>query len=97
MPPLPPRDFPSPDTTHPVILPDGTHHKDRVFLKAAINSPNIEVGLHLCERAAYHADRLGVSSCAILVPAKSRTPHHRQVLPDRGWGDLYHCFCKSSL
>ena len=43
--PLPPRDFPSPDTTHPVILPDGTHHKDRVFLKAAIDSPNIEVGI----------------------------------------------------
>ncbi|MGJ8590429.1 MAG: CatB-related O-acetyltransferase [Yoonia sp.] len=44
MAPLPPRDFPTPDTTHPVILPDGTHHNGTVFLKGAIESPNISVG-----------------------------------------------------
>lgn len=44
MPPLPPREFPSPDTLHPVILPDGTHHKGTVFLRAAIDNPKIEVG-----------------------------------------------------
>ncbi|MGJ8610898.1 MAG: CatB-related O-acetyltransferase [Octadecabacter sp.] len=44
MAPLPARDFPTPDTTHPVILPDGTHHKGTVFLSAAIDNPNIQVG-----------------------------------------------------
>lgn len=44
MPPLPPRDFPSPDTPYPVILPDGTRHEGTVFLKAAIDHPNINVG-----------------------------------------------------
>lgn len=44
MPPLPARPFPTPDTTHPVILPDGTHHEGTVFLKAAIDNPNIVVG-----------------------------------------------------
>ena len=44
MPPLPPRDFPTPETTHPVILPDGTIHKGTVFLRPAINHPNITVG-----------------------------------------------------
>ena len=44
MPPLPPRDFPTSDTKHPVILPDGAHHKGTVFLKPAIDNPNIEVG-----------------------------------------------------
>lgn len=46
MPPLPPRDFPHPDTLHPVILPDGTQHKGTVFLKPAIDHPNIAVGAH---------------------------------------------------
>ena len=36
--------FPKPDTLHPVTLPDGTIHKGNVFLKAAINHPNWEVG-----------------------------------------------------
>lgn len=44
MPPLPPRSFPAPDTRHPVTLPDGTVHKGTVFLAAAIDHPNIEVG-----------------------------------------------------
>ncbi|MCF2872991.1 CatB-related O-acetyltransferase [Octadecabacter sp. G9-8] len=44
MPPLPPRDFPTPDTTYPVILPDGTQYKGTVFLRAAIDNPNITVG-----------------------------------------------------
>ena len=44
MPPLPPRDFPTPDTVHPVVLPDGTLHKGTVFLKAAIDHPNIDIG-----------------------------------------------------
>ncbi|MEZ5715684.1 MAG: CatB-related O-acetyltransferase [Paracoccaceae bacterium] len=37
-------DFPSPDTLHPVILPDGSAHPGTVFLKAALNHPRIEVG-----------------------------------------------------
>jgi len=36
--------FPSPDTLHPVTLPDGTLHKGNVFLKAAITHPNWEIG-----------------------------------------------------
>lgn len=44
MPPLPPRDFPDPSTRHPVILPDGTVHKGTVFLAAATDHPNIDVG-----------------------------------------------------
>ena len=44
MPPLPPRDFPDPDTHHPIILPNGTVHKGTVFLSAAMDHPRIEVG-----------------------------------------------------
>ncbi|MEJ6405145.1 CatB-related O-acetyltransferase [Yoonia sp. 2307UL14-13] len=36
--------FPSPDTLHPVTLPDGTVHKGNVFLKAAIKHPNWVIG-----------------------------------------------------
>lgn len=36
--------FPSPDTFHPIKLPDGTVHKGTVFLKAALEHPRIEVG-----------------------------------------------------
>ncbi|WP_413719547.1 CatB-related O-acetyltransferase [Silicimonas sp. MF1-12-2] len=36
--------FPSPDTRHPLILPDGTPHKGAVFLSAVIDHPRIEVG-----------------------------------------------------
>lgn len=44
MPPLPLRPMASPDTLHPVILPDGTVHNGTVYLKAAIDHPRIEVG-----------------------------------------------------
>ncbi|WP_375282336.1 CatB-related O-acetyltransferase [Pseudooctadecabacter sp.] len=44
MPPLPPRAFPDPSTLHPVILPNGTVHKGTVFLAAAVDHPNIDVG-----------------------------------------------------
>ncbi|UYV36427.1 CatB-related O-acetyltransferase [Rhodobacteraceae bacterium D3-12] len=37
-------DFPSPDTRHPVPLPDGSLHRGTVFLKAALSHPRIEVG-----------------------------------------------------
>lgn len=36
--------FPSPDTLHPVTLPDGTVHHGNVFLKAAITHPNWVIG-----------------------------------------------------
>lgn len=36
--------FPSPDTRHPVRLPDGTELPINVFLKAVIDHPRIEVG-----------------------------------------------------
>lgn len=36
--------FPSPDTLHPVRLPDGSAHEGTVFLKAAIDHPRMEVG-----------------------------------------------------
>ena len=39
-----PGDFPLPDTSHPVRLPDGTAHESTVFLRAAIRHPRIEVG-----------------------------------------------------
>jgi virginiamycin A acetyltransferase len=36
--------FPSPDTLHPVRLPDGSAHAGTVFLRAAIDHPRFEVG-----------------------------------------------------
>ena len=36
--------FPTPDTLHPVPLPDGTRHQGTVFLNAAIDHPRFEVG-----------------------------------------------------
>ena len=39
-----PSDFPTPDKTHPVPLPDGTTHKGTVFLRPAIDHPRITVG-----------------------------------------------------
>lgn len=38
--------FPSPDTRHPVRLPDGTDLPGTVFLKPAINHPRIDVGAY---------------------------------------------------
>lgn len=37
-------EFPSPDTIHPITLPDGRLHLDTVFLRAAINHPRWEIG-----------------------------------------------------
>lgn len=36
--------FPSPATTHPLTLPDGTTHPGAVFLSAVIDHPRLEVG-----------------------------------------------------
>jgi len=36
--------FPKPDTLYPVTFPDGTLHKGNVFLRAAIDHPNWEIG-----------------------------------------------------
>ncbi len=36
--------FPSPDTRHPLVLPDGTTHPGAVFLKPVIDHPRIDVG-----------------------------------------------------
>ena len=36
--------FPGPDTTHPVVLPDGTRLEVNVFLRAVIDHPRFEVG-----------------------------------------------------
>lgn len=36
--------FPSPDTVHPVTLPDGSQLPNNVFLKAVIDHPRIEIG-----------------------------------------------------
>ncbi|AZQ65894.1 CatB-related O-acetyltransferase [Silicimonas algicola] len=36
--------FPSPDTRHPLRLPDGSAHPGAVFLKAVVDHPRIEVG-----------------------------------------------------
>jgi len=44
MAPLPPRDFPSSRTLHPVILPDGSVHKGTVFLRNAVSNPHFIVG-----------------------------------------------------
>lgn len=41
-----PSRFPSPDTLHPVLLPDGRAHEGTVFLKAAIDHPRFEVGAY---------------------------------------------------
>jgi len=44
MPPLPSLSFSDANTKHPIILPDGTHHKGTVFLNAAIDHPRMNVG-----------------------------------------------------
>ena len=36
--------FPSPNTPHPILLPDGTVHQGTVFLNAVIDHPQITVG-----------------------------------------------------
>lgn len=36
--------FPTPDTRHPVTLPDGTPHEGTVFLNAVIDHPRMEIG-----------------------------------------------------
>jgi virginiamycin A acetyltransferase len=36
--------FPTPDTRHPVTLPDGTAHAGTVFLNAVIDHPRMEIG-----------------------------------------------------
>ena len=36
--------FPTPDTRHPLTLPDGSTHRGAVFLKTAIDHPRIAVG-----------------------------------------------------
>lgn len=36
--------FPTPDTLHPLTLPDGSAHEGAVFLSAAIDHPRFEVG-----------------------------------------------------
>ena len=36
--------YPSPDTIHPVLLPDGSRHEGTVFLKPAIAHPRWHVG-----------------------------------------------------
>ncbi len=36
--------YPSPDTPHPVTLPDGSKLPNNVFLKAVIDHPGIEIG-----------------------------------------------------
>ena len=37
-------DFPTPDTRHPVLLPDRKAHSGTVFLKAVIDHSRFEVG-----------------------------------------------------
>ena len=37
-------DFPSPDTRHPITLPDGNTHSGTVFLAAVITHPRMQVG-----------------------------------------------------
>ena len=39
-----PADFPSAETRHPLVFPDGTAHLGSVFLKAAIDHPCWEIG-----------------------------------------------------
>lgn len=36
--------FPTPDTHHPLTLPDGSRHKGAVFLSAVIDHPRFDVG-----------------------------------------------------
>ncbi len=36
--------FPTPDTRHPILLPDGTPHAGTVFLRAVITHPRWQVG-----------------------------------------------------
>lgn len=38
------RPFPASDTTHPVVLPDGSPHAGTVFLSAVVDHPRIVVG-----------------------------------------------------
>ncbi|MEL7301478.1 MAG: CatB-related O-acetyltransferase [Pseudomonadota bacterium] len=36
--------FPSPDTTHPVVFPDGTRFQGTVFLNAVLDEPGLSIG-----------------------------------------------------
>jgi virginiamycin A acetyltransferase len=39
-----PFSFPSPDTKHPLTLPDGSAHTGTVFLRSVVDHPRIEIG-----------------------------------------------------
>jgi len=48
--------FPAPDTSHPIVLPDGTTHAGTVFLAAAIDHPRIEAGVYSYASAHHPPD-----------------------------------------
>ncbi len=54
----------TPETRHPLILPDGTAHKPNVFLKPVIDHPNIDVG----EYTYAHDDRQPENWANVLAP-----------------------------
>lgn len=41
-----PVDYPSPDKMYPVVLPDGSDYRGTVFLKPAVQHPQMEVGAY---------------------------------------------------
>lgn len=57
-----PQPFPSPDTVHPLRLPDGSAHRGTVFLKPALDHPRIEVGAY-----SYYSDHAPIDDPAALA------------------------------
>lgn len=43
---MPQTDFPTPNTRHPIQLPDGTAHEGTVFLAVAVDHPRMHVGTY---------------------------------------------------
>ncbi|MEL7011772.1 MAG: CatB-related O-acetyltransferase [Pseudomonadota bacterium] len=66
-------DFPKPSTQHPVILPNGQHHKGTVFLKSVIASPNVHVGDYTYASADEEPENWITTLAPYLIPGGAET------------------------
>ncbi|MDD7970594.1 CatB-related O-acetyltransferase [Roseinatronobacter alkalisoli] len=60
--------LPSPDTLHPVILPDGTPHAGTVFLRAVIDHPRWQIGEYSYASAHHPPDDWAFALAPYLYP-----------------------------
>ena len=63
-----PVNFADPNELYPVTLPDGTPHKDTVFLQAAIDHPRVEVGAYSYASAHHPPDDWAFHLAPYLYP-----------------------------